>query len=271
MKASPRGVAPLAGDVARLGAVVVTRLEGLATMLMEADDSGDDLLHAEPLRQERRGVCEALRSLETASLTPGPAGLPGRWPEPWDDCDDAGTRRPSVIADRIARGEGTADQIRALTAGYRWWTGRMYRLKRDYRRSVVDAVMLEIAENDRGVRHRVAFALVHLGEDACAALCAEVRDIEDRGGLLNVETGKRHTKGGVWFALLRARYAWARFALPRGRRRARPEESGGVAASNGGNHHGAVGAPVSTVRRGARRASPVVPEVIVLRRRRGAL
>ena len=35
------------------------------------------------------------------------------------------------------------------------------------------------------------------------ALCAEVRDIEDDGGLWIVETRRRRTKGGVWFAPLR--------------------------------------------------------------------
>ncbi len=141
----------------------------------------------------------------------------------------------------------------------------------EYRRSFVDALMLELVETDSGVRDKITLAFTRLGEDACAALCAEVRDIEDSGGLLNVETGGRHTKGGVWFTLLQARYAWARFALPRGRRSARLEESGGTALSNGGNHAGAVDAPSSTLRPRARRALPVFPEVIVLRRRRGVL
>lgn len=117
--------------------------------------------------------------------------------------------------------------------------------------SFVDALMLELVETDRGVRDNVTLAFTRLGEDACVALCAEVRDIEDDGGLWSVETKRRRTKGGVWFALLEARYpeaARAQKAAP-----ALPPE------------------PTSTVRQRARGASSGSPEVIVLRRRRGAL
>jgi hypothetical protein len=294
------------GDVARLGALVVIQREALAATLQEADATGDELRYTEALRQERKRVCDALRRLETASLTPGPAGLPGRWPEPWDDSEDASARRPSAVADRIARDEGTAAQLRALTAGYRWWTGRMYRLQSDYRNSFVDALMLELVETDRDVRDKVTLAFTRLGEDACMALCAEIRDIEDDGGLWIVETRRRRTKGGVWFSLLKARYAWARSPMPYRRRHPAQEEGDGVAprvrqaeeggaraapsedpearpngrgrdeASSGPPPEGrraqrtAWLAPVSTMRPRARGASPRVPEVIVLRRRRGA-
>lgn len=306
MKHSFQGGAVSTGDVALLGALVVIQLEALAATLQEADASGDDLRYAEALRHGREHVSDTLRHLGTANQTPGPMGLPGPWPEPWTT-GDASARHPSVIADRIERGEGTMEQIRVLASGYRWWAGRMSQLAHAYRRSFVEALMLELVETDRGVRDKVTLAFTRLGEDACVALCAEVRDIEDNGGLWIVETRRRRTKGGVWFALLKVRYTWARLPLPYRRCRPAQEESDGVGpqvlqaqdggacaaasedpeaqpngrgrdeASSGPASEGrraqraASPVPVSTVRPRARGASPRVPEVIVLRRRRGAL
>jgi hypothetical protein len=165
----------------------------------------------------------------------------------------------------------------------------------DYRRSFVDALMLELAETDSGVRERITLAFTRLGEDACAALCAEIRDIEDNGGLWNVETRQRRTRGGVWFALLKSRYAWARSPMPR-RGQAEGDElglqtddraarEGPEAGSSGRGRDAASGGPpperlrapraapepTSTARPRARGASPEGPEIIILRRRRGAL
>jgi hypothetical protein len=170
----------------------------------------------------------------------------------------------------------------------------------EYRRSFVDALMLELAETDSGVRDKITLAFTRLGEDACAALCAEIRDIEDNGGLWNVETRRRRTRGGVWFALLKNRYAWARSPMPRrgqaegdelgpqvlqaddrGARtaasegpEARPTGRGRAAVSSGPPPEGlraqrAAPEP-TTVRPRARGASPEGPEIIILRRRRGA-
>ncbi len=300
------GAAPR--DVAQRGALVVRRLEALAAILSAADASTDQLGPAEAIRDARERVGDELKRLDGAAATHDRAGLPGRWPEPWDDSDDPQTRRPTVIADRIARGEGTAEQIRALAAGYRWWTGRVAQLQRNHRESFVDALMLELAEGDPAARAGIARALARLGEDGCAALCEEVREIEDAGGLWIVETRQRRTRGGVWFALLKARHRWARVAVAghrkQGTAQGQAERPGSQRVTQGGS--GACGsaerafaappgdgtraaafetpprapsdhaarhslhAPQSGVRPCTGPASPGTTEVIVLRRRGGA-
>lgn len=149
----------------------------------------------------------------------------------------------------------------------------------EYRRSFVDALMLELAEADRGVRDKITLAFTHLGEDGCAALCAEIRDIEDNGGLWSVETRRRRTKGGVWFALLKSRYAWARSPVAASEGpEARPTGRGRDGSSSGPPPEALrtpqapalPPEPASTVRSRARGASPEAPEIIILRRRRGA-
>lgn len=265
--------------LAILGALVVRRLEALATTHPAANDSGgDELCRADAFRRARDRVCDTLRRLDAASVRQSPAGLPGRWPEPWDDSDDASARRPSAVANRIARGEGTPAQIRALAAGYRGWTERMSHLEWDYRRSIVDALMLKLAENARDVRARISRALMFLGEDACLALCAEVRDIEDAGGLSILATRQRRTRGGVWFALLKARYRWARFAMPHrpvqaedGRARAANRDGPEASPQEPAARPPLMPEPASAALPAVRPVSSTSPEVIALRRRPGAL
>jgi hypothetical protein len=143
--------------------------------------------------------------------------------------------------------------------------------------------MLELVENDRGVRKQIGRALHRLGEDACLALCAEVRDLEDAGGVWIVATRQRRTKGGVFFVLLKARYAWARVGVARGGARAANTPPNAAAGDRQGGDRSTdasrvrcaapattppvMEGPVSTTRPAARQGSSMTPEVIVLRRR----